>query len=866
MIFHKAFFFLTFLLLFFIFPSGVLASQCREVFSPQRISQSRPNQKEIYEGGEVLPSVKNSPREKIKHRKNFINYDEARLYIQSQGLKTAMDFKEWSRSGERPWNFPSAPQRVYKEEWESWGAFLGIWNKQGKNFFMGYEEAKSYVQELEIQSKKGFIEWSQSGLKPIKIPSSPQKVYKGEWEGWGVFLGTGNVRKKDFMSYDEAKLYVQKRGIKSRRKFIEWSQSGERPGNFPYEPPIVYKEEWEGWGVFLGTGNVQKKDFMSYEEAKSLVQELGLKSSLEFKEWGGQRPWNFPSDPPKVYKEEWKSWKAFFGLENRRRRKDFMSYDEARLYIQEQGIKSQRKFEEWSRSGERPWNFPSDPQRVYKGEWESWGAFFGTGNKKGKKDFMSYKEAKSLVQELGLKSSLEFREWSRSRPGNFPSDPSMAYKGEWESWGAFFGTGNSYTKDFMSYEEAKSLVRELGLKSSGEFREWSRSGERPWNFPSDPSMAYKGEWESWGAFFGTGNSYTKDFMSYEEAKSLVRELGLKSSLEFREWSRLRPGNFPSDPSMAYKGEWEGWKVFLGTAKSFMGYEEAKLYAQSLGLKSSREFKKWRGERPWNFPYDPSRVYKGEWEGWGAFLGTENVHKKDFMSYKEAQSLVQELGLKSSLEFIKWSQSGQRPWNFPYEPFRVYKGEWEGWGVFLGTGNVQKKDFIRYGEAKLYIQSLGIKTHLEFREWSRSGGRPENFPSNPHRVYKKLWEGWPSFLGRKKKKKWKTYNQAKNYIRKQDIKTYYELIQWLKSDQRPKDFPPDPQNVYSDHWQGPAVFLGIRWLSFKEAIKIVQLMNLASPEEYKELVKSREWGDKLPFNPVFVYKTQWQGWDDFLHGD
>jgi transcriptional regulator of met regulon len=369
---------------------------------------------------------------------------------------------------------------------------------------------------------------------------------------------------------------------------------------------------------------------------------------------------------------------------------------------------------------------------------------------------MSYADAKKLMRELGISSQTQFNEWLKSgeRPGNFPSNPARAYKAEWQGFGEFLGTGRVYGKDFMSYADAKKLMRELGISSQAQFLEWSRSDKRPGNFPSNPRQVYKTEWQGFGEFFGTGRVYEKDFMPYADAKKLMRELGISSQTQFKEWSKLgkRPGNLPSQPSAVYTAEWQGWGEFFGTGrvreKDFMSYADAQDLIHELGISSHAQFQKWSkaGKRPGNFPSHPQQVYTAEWQGWGEFLGTGRVSKKDFTSYAEAQKLMRELGISSQAQFNEWSKSGKRPGNFPGSPPVVYTAEWQGWGEFLGTGRVSAKDFMSYADAKKMMRELGISSSTHFREWSKSGKRPGNFPGNPPVVYKTEWQGWGEFLG------------------------------------------------------------------------------------------------------------------------
>ena len=57
----------------------------------------------------------------------------------------------------------------------------------------------------------------------------------------------------------------------------------------------------------------------------------------------------------------------------------------------------------------------------------------------------------------------------------------------------------------------------------------------------------------------------------------------------------------------------------------------------------------------------------------------------------------------------------------------------------------RKQWRSYESAKRYIQTLDIKTSQQFQEWSRSGKRPVDIPSNPRNTYKSEWKGWDDFL-------------------------------------------------------------------------------------------------------------------------
>ena len=349
----------------------------------------------------------NTFSKEIKQNK-WMSYEEAKAFIHSKGIRSEEEFRNWRKSGKRPSNFPSAPERIYKEDWQGWKDFLG------KNW-MSYEEAKAFIHSKGIRSQEEFRNWRKSGKRPSNFPSAPERTYKEDWQGWKDFLG------KNWMSYEEAKAFIHSKGIRSEEEFRNWRKSGKRPSNFPSAPERAYKEDWQGWKDFLG------KNWMSYEEAKAFIHSKGIRSQEEFRNWrkSGKRPSNFPSAPERAYKEDWQGWKDFLG-------KNWMSYEEAKAFILHKKIGSEKKFRIWRKEGLRPSNLPSEPQRVYKRDWQGWTDFLG-------KNWMSYEEAKTLIRSAGIHSITEFHIWKEEgkRPANFPSAPDKVYKKDWQGWQFF---------------------------------------------------------------------------------------------------------------------------------------------------------------------------------------------------------------------------------------------------------------------------------------------------------------------------------------------------------------------------------------------------------------------------------------------
>jgi len=495
----------------------------------------------------------NNIKDYTMKKNQWLTYEEAREFARKLKLKGWKEWQEWSKSGMKPQNIPAAPDHTYKGRgWTNWYDFLG----NEKLEWLTFEEAREFARNLNFKSYVEWLEWCKSGMKPHNIPATPEIVYKDKgWKGYSDFLG---YEKLEFLSYEEAREFVHNLKLNSLRKWKEWSKSGERPHKIPAKPEIVYKDKgWTNWYDFLG---YEKLEWLSYEEAREFVRNLNFKSYGEWREWcrNGMRPQNIPVKPEEVYKDKgWKGYSDFIGYE----KLEWLTYEEAREFARNLNFKSYGEWREWSKSEMRPQNIPSSPERTYKGKgWISWGDFIGYE----KLERLTYEEVREFARNLNFKSSLEWREWSKSemRPENIPATPEIVYKDKgWVDWYDFLG----YEKlEWLTYEEAREFARNLNFKSCLKWREWSKSEMRPENIPATPERIYKDKgWKGWGDFLG----YEKlEWLTFEEARELARNLNFKSCLEWQKWSKskMRPENIPAGPVQTYKDKgWKGWGDFLG---------------------------------------------------------------------------------------------------------------------------------------------------------------------------------------------------------------------------------------------------------------------------------------------------------------
>jgi predicted helicase len=263
---------------------------------------------------------------------------------------------------------------------------LKVWDRVAFGNWRPYEEAKKYAQSLNL---KGQIEWflhTKSKDFPKDIPKNLYNTYEKEFEGIGVFLGTGTIapRLREYRNYEEAKKYAQSLNLKGQKEWFLHTKSKNFPSDIPYNPRI-YKKKFEGYGVFLGTGiiSTRLREYRSYEEAKKYAQSLNLKS---VKEWYlHTKSKDFPKDipyNPGIYKKKFEGYGVFLGTGTiASRLRQYRSFDKAKKYAQSLNLKGKKEWLLHTKSKDFPKDIPAYCNQIYKKNWKGWPDFLGTVKK-----------------------------------------------------------------------------------------------------------------------------------------------------------------------------------------------------------------------------------------------------------------------------------------------------------------------------------------------------------------------------------------------------------------------------------------------------------------------------------------------------
>ena len=442
---------------------------------------------------------------------------------------------------------------------------------------------------------------------------------------------------------------------------------------------------------------------------------------------------------------------------------NWMEFEEAREYIQKFQFTSATEFIKTWREGKLALNIPAKPHARYKDKgWTNWADFLGTDNLSNieiSENYLPFEDARSVVQNLNLKSFKEWRDYldSDNKLSIIPSNPRRAYKNDgFISIADFVGYNNKF-QEWLSYDEAKLIVRELNITTQKEWNNFSKLKKRPLNIPGNPQDYYNkiGEWISWDDFLGKEQA---NYFNFIEAKNFVQKLGL---INVKEWinyySNSTEFNYrlPKTPAYLYRNEgWKGYGDFLGNGRisnknrNYTNFIEARDYVRGLNLKNQNEWSVYRksNKKLLNIPTNPENVYKEDgWVSLGDWLGTGVIAAKNiqFVPFKDAKEFAKQLGLKTSREWREYKKAGKRPTFIPANPDIQYKNEWKGWDDFFGY---VKKEYYNFNVAKEKVKFYDFKTSKDYKSNYKSD---DKFPSDPPEYYKKVWKGWADFLGKEK---------------------------------------------------------------------------------------------------------------------
>ena len=318
---------------------------------------------------------------------------------------------------------------------------IRLWEKLSRFNWMPFEEARSNVWKLGLKNLNEWRAYTKSDFRNFEIPSDPANAYKSSWLSLGDWIGTTPGWNGEWVDFNSARKFVRTLGLKNQKEWYTFSKSDMKPFNIPANPNSVYKEEWKGIGDWIGTGYVAtfNRQYMSYEEARSYALSLNLKSVNEWREYTKSKKFNknIPVAPHRNYKGKgWINYGHFLGNNSQAtRQRKFMEFNDARKFVRSLNLKSKAEWSQFTKSDRMPNDLPSTPARTYKEYWNGFADWLGSKNvKKVKGNYLSYVNAKKVIKELNFNNVKQFQLYSRSdkRPSNIPSNPYDTYRASGE--------------------------------------------------------------------------------------------------------------------------------------------------------------------------------------------------------------------------------------------------------------------------------------------------------------------------------------------------------------------------------------------------------------------------------------------------
>jgi len=384
-----------------------------------------------------------------------------------------------------------------------------------------------------------------------------------------------------------------------------------------------------------------------------------------------------------------------------------------------------------------------------------------------KKEYRSFKKAREFAQSLSLKNQKEWNNFCKSgnKPDDIPTDVYHVFKNKgWISWGDWLATGSIAQKnrEYLTFEKARKFVQSLKLKNRNEWEKFCKSGKKPENTPAMPNQVYKNKgWINMGDFLGTGTVAPKDrkYISFEKARKIIQDNGVKSSKEWRKYcnSKNKPNSIPTHPHIIYKNSgWKDWGDWFGTEyvatqqREYLEFEDARKIIHSKKFNSRTEWRNYLKDSkfPKNIPKAPEQYYKNKgWKSFGDWIGTGTIQPQQikYRTFEEARKFVHALGLKNTQDWRKYCNSGKKPEDIPRSPYTVWKNKgWKGMGDWVGTGRIssqeRSKNFLSYSDARKVVHELAkkhdIRTNKDWDAAVKKGLIPDNIPASPRTIYSK----------------------------------------------------------------------------------------------------------------------------------
>ena len=96
------------------------------------------------------------------------------------------------------------------------------------------------------------------------------------------------------------------------------------------------------------------------------------------------------------------------------KRNEFKSYKEAKFFMENKGIKTQREYFIWQKGKSEEYKVPANPRKFYGNEWSSWGEYLNSGNIAFQNmEFYSYEECRKIISKNNIDSKRKYLKFQK---------------------------------------------------------------------------------------------------------------------------------------------------------------------------------------------------------------------------------------------------------------------------------------------------------------------------------------------------------------------------------------------------------------------------------------------------------------------
>lgn len=485
-----------------------------------------------------------------------------------------------------------------------------------------------------------------------------------------------------------------------------------------------------------------------------------------------------------------------------------------------------------------------------------------------KSKYLSFADAKKYIQKLGLKNYEDFRNWTSSnqRPTSIPYHPHRTYKEEWKGIGDFLGTGSvaSFNRKFKSYDEHKKYANRHKIINRAHWYKHFKEVIKPNNLPyrSDPWKSLA-NWVSHEDFFGkyySPNSKPGRYLNLNEHKKYCKENDLLNKNDWIKhyYDSIKPNGlaYAQKPWNTFKDKWISDEDFFGKRfikgkqasirKRKVSYEEAVAYFKPFQFKTRKELLSYTKQNKEKLPEgiyaDPLYQFPDKYNIYDFITASD---KNNFYTKNEAIEVISKLNFKTRKAFDLFNKSKDRDIRMPKDPYNYYgiKGS-----ELLSIKIVANQDIVwrEFKLAREFVRSKRFKNQSEFYKFTKTTDFPNDIPKNPDRVkqYESEWIDWNDWLGLEKKEYLPfelARDKARFLARTKGINTQEKWNIFTKTPEFPNDLPVNPRGKY-DEFSTMSDWLGIinKWdkpvlIAFIKSL--LPIIDSLDPSELHSIVKA-----------------------------